>query len=142
MAFLDMIKDAAKTAADKTGELIEVQKLSGKINANNNRIVEIKQKIGEYYWTQYAQGASLPDEAKLLCAEIKTLLDAIEDLNADIAAIRAKEDVAPATEPPRQDPEEAATLSVEKAPPTQCPACGATLPAGECRFCPSCGQKI
>ncbi len=115
---------AAKTAADKTGDMIEIGKLNSKISSEKSNIIGIKQKIGEYYWIKFLAGDQLEDEVSQMCADIRKCEDTIAGYEAQKTAIKAGEDV----------PVEAESC-------LKCPECGAEINS-DVNFCPACGAKL
>lgn len=126
MAFLNKLSNVAKTAADKTGDMVEVTKLNAKINGSKSKIAAIKTQLGEYYWSKYVVGETLDAEATELCAQIKAESDTIVELNREIQKIK--------------DVPSAAQVNGAPAAPTfaACASCGGVIPNGK-KFCPECG---
>lgn len=88
LAFLDKISSMAKNAADKTNDMIEVNRINSKISAEKVRITDYKNTIGEYYWSKYNSGEEIDPEATRICEEIKACQEVIEDLNLEISKIK------------------------------------------------------
>jgi len=124
MAFINKLSNIAKDATDKTSSMIGISKLNSKIKEHQNQITSLKAQLAEYYWTEFSAGRTLDEPAAMLCAGIKTELEAIEALNLEIQKIR--------NEPPASA--QAASVSS----PTACGACGTIIGADK-RFCPECG---
>ena len=122
MAFLNKVSNLAKSAADKTGEMVEVSKLNLKINECRGRITANKTQIGEYYWKKYESGEALDSEAMEICAQIKAENETIDQLNSEIQRIKGAEGGAG---------QKAGSF---------CTSCGAAIPGGT-NFCPGCGAK-
>jgi dolichyl-phosphate-mannose-protein mannosyltransferase len=78
----------AKNAADKTNDMIEVNRLNSKISAEKVKITDYKNTIGEYYWAKYNSGDAIDPDAAKICEEIKNCQNIIEDLNQEIAKIK------------------------------------------------------
>ncbi len=134
MAFFDKLSSMAKTAMDKTSEMIEVGSLNSKISAERGKIAELKQKIGEYYWQRYLNNGALDAEPAASCEEIKAHEEAITAIQAEIQA--KKEAAAQAAEAPVMQataPAAAGGLT--------CGACGCANAEGT-KFCQSCGAKL
>ena len=78
-------------------------------------------KIGEYYYTLYANGGEVAPEVLSLCVEAKKHYDTIAEYEEEIERIKTDDDEKPAV--------------------LTCPICGITVEPGT-KFCPACGQKI
>ncbi|MDD6155218.1 MAG: hypothetical protein PUB39_06675 [Eubacteriales bacterium] len=91
----DMAKAAGKAASDKAGDAIEITKLKGKINGQNRAIDEAYIKIGKHYYDAYVKGADVDEDVKGFAADIDAAKKEIEDLNLQIAAVKADDDDAP-----------------------------------------------
>ncbi|MGI6142015.1 MAG: hypothetical protein ACOYEH_09855, partial [Caldicoprobacterales bacterium] len=90
MAFFDRIKE-------KTGDMIEISKLNGKINDEKKKIAANKAALAEYYWAKFESGELLDSEAAAICTAIAASYDAIQGYNQEIQKI--KEEPAPASQP-------------------------------------------
>ena len=123
MALFDKVSNLAKSAADKTGEMVEVSKLNLKINESKGKIAASKAQLGEYYWKKCENGEALDDEAMGICAQIKAENDTIDQLNAEIQKIKGAEG---------GGGQKAGAF---------CTSCGASIPGGT-NFCPGCGAKV
>lgn len=123
MEIFDKIGKFAKTAADKTGDMVEVTRLNAKIGTMQSEIVDLKTRIGAWWWPKYEAGEPYPPELRETVDGIKTRLTSIASLETEIRNIRGGE--------PRPSPPNA----------TACPGCGATLPAGA-KFCGQCGTGL
>lgn len=135
MAFLDSIGNSigkmAKSAADKTGDLVETTRLNAKINSLNANITTAKAKLGEQIWLQYKEGVQFDAETNAICLEIKGYSDTIAEIYNEIQAIKTREEQTPdSASAPKTEP----TVSF-------CPACGKQNEAGA-NFCPGCGGKL
>ena len=126
MDFLDKLGKAARTAADKTGDIIEIGKINSKINSEKANILENKQKIGEYYWIKFLSGDQMDNEVANICRDIKKSEDIIAGLEAQKEAIKSGED-------------DKDTVVSEGA--LKCPMCGEYV-GMDCKFCPHCGAKM
>lgn len=118
--FFDKIGEIAKTAADKTGDMIEIGKLNSKISTEQANILALKQKIGGYYYEHFDANESLPPEVYELCGQIKQCEEAIISVQKEIGTLKG----------------EAPTADTVK-----CPSCGAANAFGT-KFCGSCGTKL
>jgi hypothetical protein len=91
MTFLNKVEAFAKNAADKAGETIEVTKINAKIKTEENKILDLKVKIGDHYYAQYKSGASLDKEVGAYFAGIDEALKAIEGFGADITGAEGRQ---------------------------------------------------
>ena len=126
MALFSKISEMAKNVGDKTGDMIEVNKLNGLVSDAEKRIVEQKKAIGEYCWTQYIANMQLDPEAAKLCAAIKEDEALIAKTQAEIRSIKADKAAAPVVV-------EAGLL--------RCQECGTPNPEGT-KFCQNCGREL
>ncbi len=122
MDILDKLTSITKSTVDKTGDFIEINGLKNKITAEEDKIEDVKIKLGDYYWKKYNEGAELEEKAAKLCNEIKNSMSMIESYNKDIEKIKSAQ--------------------VKNAPViAACAACGAPIAEGV-KFCSECGAKI
>ncbi len=77
-----------KTVADKTGDAIDIGKLKMKISQEQKKIEEDKLRLGDYYYKKIQEGMDADAEAKAITEDIKACEKAIEELNAQISAIK------------------------------------------------------
>ena len=128
MAFFDKVSNIAKSAADKTGEMVEVSKINLKINECKGKVAAGKTQLGEYYWKKYESGEALDDQAMEICAQIKTENDTIEQYNNEIQKIKGAE-------------VKGAEGGAAPKAGAFCTSCGADVSGGK-SFCPGCGAKV
>lgn len=120
MAFFDKIGDFAKSVGDKTGGMIEITKLKGKIRVENDSIIGLQTQIGALFWSKYCDGEQFDEDANQLLEQIKAGFDRIDKLQEEIEAInRANQ----------------AEMGVN------CKSCGSVNPPGT-QFCGTCGTKV
>ena len=124
--FFDKIGELAKTAADKTNDMIEQGRLNSKISAEEATIAGLKERIGNFYWERYSTGAQTEAEIHEWCEAIKVSQAAIAETKEELAALKGEPSPAAASQA-------AATV--------KCPACDAENPCGT-KFCGSCGGKL
>ena len=120
--FLNKLGDMAKTAADKTGDMIEIGKLNAKISTEEAAIAKQKEQIGNFYWEQFLSGQEQPTPVTEWCQAIRASQEAIDALQAEISTLKG--------EPP---------MNTASAAP--CAACGTVNPPGT-KFCGNCGGKL
>ena len=65
MAFMDKIKQGAKTIGNKTSDAIEITKLNNTINTEKYNAKEEFKKIGEYYYNLFVEDPAKVDESVL-----------------------------------------------------------------------------
>ena len=132
MALLDKLGDIAKNVADKTQTLADVSKLQSQITEENNRITALKLNISNYYYGRYEKGDMLDDEIMNDCRLIAESLDSAQNLQDEIARLKAGS-AAPAAAGGSPYTSEQSGIA--------CPGCGAVQPVGS-KFCPICGAKM
>ncbi len=126
MTFFNKVEAFAKNAADKAGETIEITKINAKIRTEENKILDLKVKIGDYYYAQYKSGQAPDAAVGDYLSGIDEAAGAIERFDAEIQALKGGK-------APEAAPAQAAAGA-------KCPACGANL-AADAKFCPECGEK-
>lgn len=133
MAIFDQIKDFAKAAVDKTGDIaknvgekaeaaLEIQKLSSAISREQELISKEYKAIGEYVYSKCKEEGEMPEELQEHLEAIADAYSQIEILNKKIAQIKVDKfsgDI----------------------PRITCPTCGKAVVATS-KFCPECGAKI
>lgn len=120
MAFFDKIGDFAKSVGDKTGGMIEITKLKGKIRVENDSIIGLQTQIGALFWSKYCDGAQFDEDVNQLLEQIKVGFDRIDELQEEIEAINRANQAAEGV---------------------NCITCGSANPQGT-RFCGNCGTKV
>lgn len=130
---LGKIGKVAKSASEKASDAIEISRINSEIHTEEDRIVMLKQEIGEYYWAIFATGNKLDEEAMELCEKIFVCHDRIRSYDAEIQNIKTeKED--------RSDKEKVEKKEKWGEDGTRCcKECGATL-KDEMKFCGTCGK--
>ncbi len=134
MSLFDKIGDMARSAADKTNELLEVNRLNSRIATENARIGALKEKIGNHYWLKFQDDITLEPEIAQLCAEIKDLNSVVEQLSAQVAEIK---NAGAADTEKTSAPSPSGAQNAQKF----CPQCGTNLSADK-KFCGTCGVKL
>ncbi|MDD3401949.1 MAG: hypothetical protein PHQ72_01145 [Hespellia sp.] len=88
-AFEDLGKKLSETAealADKTGELIEIQKLKNQIRTLKRGNLRDYSDIGKMYYEKYKAGEVIDAEAAALCEAISTREEQIEGFEKEVTA--------------------------------------------------------
>lgn len=131
MAFLDKLNDLAKNIGDKTGDVIETNRINLKIASDRKEVNALMQKIGEYYYGKYKKGEIPPEEIKdyFAAADEKNLL--IAEAQTEIERIKT----ADAAAKPAEENQDAPSDKLA------CPGCGAMYDPGK-RFCGECGCQL
>lgn len=119
MPFLDNISkkvgDAAKTAAKKSGEIVEVTKLNRSISLNEEKINKLYIEIGKVFYLKHENGDSLAgEELTAWCNQISELNEEIENLKDKILELK--------------------NIKI-------CPNCKTEV-GPDILFCPKCGTKL
>lgn len=70
MELFEKLNAFAKTAADKTNELIEDTRLKTQILNDEKSIRELERKIGAYYYKKFAAGESVDEAVSEYCTAI------------------------------------------------------------------------
>ena len=96
MELFEKLNAFAKTAADKTNELVEDTRLKTQILNDEKSIRELERKIGAYYYKKFAAGESVDEAVSEYCTAISVHNANIQQKNAALAK-EAKEE-APASE--------------------------------------------
>lgn len=125
--FFDKIGELAKTAADKTGDIIEQNRLGSKISAEEAAITELKAKIGNFYWEKFLTDGTADADILEWCEAIKTARETIVATQAEIQALK------------EEKPTE--TAAVQTSAEVSCPSCKTGNPVGT-KFCKECGAKL
>lgn len=128
MAFFDKINDFAKTATEKTNNVIETTKLSAKIESEQRGINALVQKIGEYYVAKIDAGETLDEEVMAIFEGILNGRKNIEEMRAEIETIKAPKEEVPAAEK-----EDSSNMKL-------CVSCGKEISA-DAKFCLNCGAQ-
>ena len=88
MAFLDKLSSIAKDVTEKAGEAVEITKLKAKVSKEKSAIEDSLKKIGEYYLEKFNAGEVSDEAVKVFCDEIAEKNKNIEELMAQIAAVK------------------------------------------------------
>lgn len=126
--FFDKIGELAKTASDKTNELLEQNKLNSKISAEETRISNYMEMIGEFHFQEYESGKTPESAVAQWYTAIKASQEKIKEAELELAAMKSKEE--------SLQPEEGANT-----PALFCSKCG-TKNKPDAKFCVSCGGQL
>lgn len=132
--FFDKIGELAKSAADKTNELLEQNKLNSKINTEETAITKLKEEIGNYYFDQFESGVVPEGPVEEWYLAIKTAKAKIAEVQAEILKMKEAEHIAPETEKPQGEQVNSTAAVI-------CPSCASENALGA-KFCASCGAKL
>lgn len=90
MAFLDKVKELAVSAAQTTGEKLEVAKISVDIKNEENKVRDILGKIGEKVYADYEAGTVPNEEIVDLCKKIDGMMSVIDELKEKTLTLKDK----------------------------------------------------
>ena len=121
MDIFDKINDFAKTATEKTNNVIESTKLSAKADSEQRNLNAIIQKIGEYYVAKIDAGETLDEE-------VMSMYSGVVTSRKTIATLRAEIDMLKGTKAPSSSDAK------------YCPYCGRELDV-TAKFCLNCGKQ-
>jgi hypothetical protein len=133
MAFFDKITAAAKSAKESANTAIEVGKLNLKIKSENDSIEQFKGQIGDLLWAQYQEGEVTDPRIIALCESIAAANANIEELQQQIAVLKAPAAPVEEEEPVEEEPQPV----LER----HCTQCGAVV-SEESKFCSNCGAQL
>ncbi len=126
MAFFDKLNDLAKTASEKTENVIEMGKLTAKIEGEQRNSEAIIKKIGEHFAAKMDAGESYDEEAAAIYQSLLQSREAIAGMRADLEELKSPK------------PAEAAPAPAPAA--KFCSNCGTKL-IPEAKFCTNCGKE-
>lgn len=107
----ERVVSAGKSAANKSGELVEIAKLSLQISAKEEDIAKVYREIGEKVYDAF-KNADVQIEVEPLCEELDRLFAELEELKSRRAKLRDEH---------------------------ACPGCGKMVKEGHA-FCHHCGK--
>ena len=102
MELFEKLNAFAKTAADKTNELVEDTRLKTQILNDEKSIRELERKIGAYYYKKFAAGESVDEAVSEYCTAISVHNANIEDKKAALAK-DAKEEASASEDSPAEE---------------------------------------
>ena len=84
MGLMGKIGDKMGNAADRTNATVDKTAIKSKIGDERRNIVEQKEKLGEFYWTFYADGNKLDGKAMEFVKEIEASLKKIKEYEKEL----------------------------------------------------------
>jgi len=111
MSFIDNLKRTGKNIAQKTSDVVEIQKLNLAISQEKEKVKKIYSQVGEEVYRQFILGNDLGFSDK--CSEIAGYEAKIEELQNKIMNLKNTK---------------------------KCGGCGAEI-SDDAAFCPKCGTK-
>lgn len=102
MELFEKLNAFAKTAADKTNELVEDTRLKTQILNDEKSIRELERKIGAYYYKKFAAGESVDEAVSEYCTAISVHNANIEEKKAALAK-EAKEEASASEDAPAEE---------------------------------------
>lgn len=85
--FTKKVGDVAKTAAKKSGDLVETTKINMSINSEEQKIKDIYIEIGKAVYLKYKNNEMLSPDLEESCDKIKATEDNIASLREKIAQL-------------------------------------------------------
>ncbi|MGY0374119.1 zinc-ribbon domain-containing protein [Clostridium sp. JNZ J1-5] len=107
-------KESSAVVAKKSGELIEISKLTVSINSNESKMKDLYSEIGKKVFEKHENGQYIDPELVENCNEILALKTSINEMKQKVNELRNKR---------------------------ICTNCDTSLPE-DTAFCPKCGNKI
>lgn len=86
MELFDKVNELAKSAATKTGEVLEDTRLKTQIMNDEKSIRELQAKIGAFYYKKFAAGEAVEEEVAEFCTAISVHLANIEQKKASLSS--------------------------------------------------------
>ncbi|MEA5018514.1 MAG: zinc ribbon domain-containing protein [Erysipelotrichaceae bacterium] len=118
MSIFDKIGEGVKNLTEKATDVVEVTKISSKINAEKNVIGNLKCRLGDIVWENFVKGETLQADMLEICHKIK---------ESELIILKFEEEIE--------------RIKPSEAKPTKCKKCGAELKVNA-KFCPDCGEKL
>ena len=84
MELFDKVNEIARSAASKTGEVLEDTRLKAQILNDEKSIRELQAKIGAFYYKKFAAGEAVEEEVLELCTAISVHLANINEKKSAI----------------------------------------------------------
>lgn len=93
MELFDKAKAFAKTAADKTGVVIEDTRLKAQILNDEKSIKELEVKIGAYFYEKFAAGEEVDEAIREYCTAISVHKTNIEEKKSALGGTPTAEEI-------------------------------------------------
>lgn len=107
-------KESSAVVAKKSGELIEVSKITVSITSNESKMKDLYSEIGKKICQKHEDGLYIDPELVESCNEVLTLKTSIKEMKQKVNELRNKK---------------------------VCTNCDTSLPE-DTTFCPKCGNKV
>jgi chaperonin cofactor prefoldin len=82
------VSETAKAAAKKSGDIVEVTRLSVGINAEEDKIKKVYTDIGKILYQMYKSGQKVSDDLKPHCEKVDSYEKNIEEMKQKILQLR------------------------------------------------------
>ncbi|MDD5603111.1 MAG: zinc ribbon domain-containing protein [Eubacteriales bacterium] len=154
MAFFDnlskKVADTARTAAKKSGDLIEIAKINSNINSEEDKIEKVYLEMGKVIYSAYQKGDESAAKFAAQCEQIKNLEASVAELRRRIQDVKGVKNCTVCGAELEMDvmfcskcgsKQEPVAPKEDTAGMKACPACGALVAEGNA-FCNKCGAKM
>jgi len=149
-AFTRKVAETARSAAKKSGDLVEVTKLTMSINTEEGKIEKLYTEMGKIIYEEYKKGNFSSNSIKEICTKIEEHENIIKDMKKKINELKKIKNCTACGEeidvnavfcPKCGAKQEVEAPAEERTNENRCPKCGATV-TEEAVFCSSCGNKL
>ncbi len=123
MALFDKLSEIAKNVGDMTNDALENSRKNSQISAENKKIRQLKEEIGDYYFGKYKNAETLDEPVIGLCTQITASQEIISTLKAEIESVGRQ------------------TVAEQEESKKFCTQCGAKNNVGA-KFCVGCGTGL
>ncbi len=82
------VTDTAKAAAKKSGELVEVTKLSMSIGTEEDKIKKVYMDIGKSVYESFVKGEDVGETFKVYCEQIESYEESIKEIKQKILELK------------------------------------------------------
>jgi hypothetical protein len=151
MAFFENLSkkvgEAAQTAAKKSGDLIEISKLSMSINSEEDKIQKAYEQIGKAVYEKFTAKQEVPSDFIASCEIIVAIEKTIIEIREKIAVVKNVKACTNCAAEIERDVAFCAKCGAKQTDPQNtpegkvCSGCGVQL-AESTAFCTSCGAKV
>ncbi len=111
---MDFLRNVTRDIGKKSGQLVEITRLTAKIAAEENKVKKIYAEMGHKMYEDFRNGESFDDKYMVMFSDISILMSNIEELRQEVLEVKG--------------------VSI-------CRGCGAEVPS-DSKFCTKCGSKI